>query len=47
MSDKQHSYSKNNEPRIDFKKRLYGVKGEKIPSAFSRIFKCLELVMQA
>ena len=25
------SYSKNNEPRIDFKKRIYGVKGKKNP----------------
>ena len=35
------SYSKNNEPRIDFKKRMYGVKGKKNPSF--RIFKCSQL----
>ncbi len=34
------SYSKNNEPRIDFKQRIYGVKGKKNPLVSFRIFKC-------
>ena len=34
------SFSKNNEPRIDFKQRIYGVIGKKNSSASFRIFKC-------
>ena len=37
------SFSKNNEPRIDFKQRIYGVKGKKLPSASFKIFKCSQL----
>ena len=43
MTEPVLSFSKNNEPRIDFKRRTYGVKGKKIPSANFRIFKCSQL----
>jgi hypothetical protein len=37
------SFSKNNEPKIDFKNRTYGVKGKKISLASSRLFKFSQL----
>ena len=37
------SFSKNNEPKIDFKNRTNGVKGKKISLASSRLFKFSQL----